>query len=247
VKRWNIDAALSSALAAAAPVVGMRREGSVHGQAIMDVDRFREFPLLGIVRGIAAEDVAPLAEVVIGAGLPALEITMNTADAPALIGGLVEAARGRIMVGAGTVLTVAALDAALDAGATFIVMPTLVADVVARCRAAGVPCFPGALTPQEIFAAWTAGATMVKVFPAGCFGPGYFKEVKGPFHDIELLACGGVDATNMGAYFAAGASAVAFGASVFRADWLRAGDYARIGTTVGHLVQACRAVRAVAA
>ncbi len=213
----------------------------------MDLERFRSVPLLGILRGIGAEEVVPLAEVVADAGLPALEITMNTADAPALIRRLVAAARGRVMVGAGTVLSMAALDAALEAGATFIVMPTLVADVVARCRAADVPCFPGALTPQEIFAAWTAGATMVKVFPAGCFGPAYFKEVKGPFRDIELLACGGVDADNMGAYFAAGASAVAFGASVFRADWLRAGEYARIGEAVGQLVQACRAARAAAA
>jgi len=213
----------------------------------MDLDRFRTLPLLGILRGIGAEDVAPLADVVADAGLPALEITMNTADAPALIRRLVAVTRGRVMVGAGTVLSVAALDAALAAGATFIVMPTLVADVVAHCRAAGVPCFPGALTPQEIFAAWTAGAAMVKVFPAGCFGPAYFKEVKGPFRDIELLACGGVDADNMGAYFAAGASAVAFGASVFRADWLRAGEYARIGEHVGRLVQACRATRAAAA
>ena len=213
----------------------------------MDLDRFRTLPLLGILRGIGAEDVAPLADVVAEAGLPALEITMNTADAPALIRRLVAVTCGRVMVGAGTVLSVAALDAALDAGATFIVMPTLVADVVAHCRAAGVPCFPGALTPQEIFAAWTAGAAMVKVFPAGCFGPAYFKEVKGPFRDIELLACGGVDADNMGAYFAAGASAVAFGASVFRADWLRAGEYARIGEHVGRLVQACRATRAAAA
>ena len=210
----------------------------------MDLDRFRTLPLLGILRGIGAEDVAPLADVVADAGLPALEITMNTADAPALIRRLVAVTRGRVMVGAGTVLSVAALDAALAAGATFIVMPTLAADVVAHCRAAGVPCFPGALTPQEIFAAWTAGAAMVKVFPAGCFGPAYFKEVKGPFRDIELLACGGVDADNMGAYFAAGASAVAFGASVFRADWLRAGEYARIGEHVGRLVQACRARRA---
>jgi 2-dehydro-3-deoxyphosphogluconate aldolase/(4S)-4-hydroxy-2-oxoglutarate aldolase len=108
-----------------------------------------------------------------------------------------------------------------------------------------VPVFPGALTPQEIQAAATAGATMVKVFPASCFGPGYFKEIKGPFADVELLACGGVSAGNMASYFANGASAVAFGASVFRRDWLDGRDYGRIRDEVRKLVDACRVSLAV--
>ena len=113
--------------------------------------------------------------------------------------------------------------------------------VAAYCKRYGVAVMAGASTPQEIFNAWQAGATMVKVFPAGSFGPGYFKEVKGPFGDIELLACGGVSAENMSAYFAAGASAAAFGGSVFRAEWLARRDFQRIGEEVGKLVDACRA------
>jgi len=209
----------------------------------MDLDRFRRLPVLGILRGIAAANVPPLAGTVVAAGLEAIEITMNTTGAPALIRQMVAAAKGRLMVGAGTVLNVADLDTALDAGATFVVMPTLVAAVVERCAAGGVPVFPGALTPQEIFSAWTAGAAMVKVFPASCFGPGYLKEIKGPFRDIQLLACGGVNTENMATYFASGASAVAFGASVFRSDWLAERRYERIGEEVRKLVQACRAAR----
>jgi 2-dehydro-3-deoxyphosphogluconate aldolase/(4S)-4-hydroxy-2-oxoglutarate aldolase len=209
----------------------------------MDLDRFRRLPVLGILRGITPANVPPLAETVVAAGLEAIEITMNTTGAPALIRQMVAAAKGRLMVGAGTVLDVAGLDAALDAGATFVVMPTLVPAVVERCAAGSVPVFPGALTPQEIFNAWTAGAAMVKVFPASCFGPGYLKEIKGPFPNIPLLACGGVNAENMAAYLAAGASAVAFGASVFRSDWLAEGRYDRIGAAIRTLVQACRAAR----
>jgi 2-dehydro-3-deoxyphosphogluconate aldolase/(4S)-4-hydroxy-2-oxoglutarate aldolase len=81
---------------------------------------------------------------------------------------------------------------------------------------------------------------MVKVFPAGSFGPGYLKEVKGPFADVELLACGGVNAANLGEYFRCGASAVAFGASVFRSDWLRGRRYERIAEEIAALVAACR-------
>jgi 2-dehydro-3-deoxyphosphogluconate aldolase/(4S)-4-hydroxy-2-oxoglutarate aldolase len=206
----------------------------------MDLRRFRRLPLLGILRGIRGNDVSPLADVVAEGGLEAIEITMNTADAAVLIRRMVAASRDRFMVGAGTVLTVQQLEEAVNAGATFAVMPTLVADVVESCVTRGTPVFPGALTPLEIFNAWKAGATMVKVFPAGSFGPGYLREIKGPFADIELLACGGVTAHNMSSYFAAGASAVAFGASVFRPEWLQSGSYDRIRSEIKKLVDACK-------
>jgi 2-dehydro-3-deoxyphosphogluconate aldolase/(4S)-4-hydroxy-2-oxoglutarate aldolase len=207
----------------------------------MDVARFRRLPLLGILRGITSADVPALADVAGAAGLEAIEVTMNTPDAPGLIRQMVAAARGRIAVGAGTVLGVGELEQALEAGATFVVMPVLIPEVAERCTDHGIPVFPGALTPQEVFHAWRAGATMVKVFPAASFGPGYLREIKGPFADVELLACGGVNADNMAEYFAAGASAVAFGASVFRSDWLGERRYERVGEEVRKLVAACRA------
>jgi 2-dehydro-3-deoxyphosphogluconate aldolase/(4S)-4-hydroxy-2-oxoglutarate aldolase len=220
---------------------------SAVGFRAVQVDRFRELPLLGIVRGLAPDDVEPLAETVIAAGLATLEITMNTPGAPALIGAMVATARGRLTIGAGTVLTVDDLEAALDAGATFVVMPTLATAVVERCVARAIPVFPGALTPQEIHAAWTAGATMVKVFPAGAFGPEYLREIKGPFADVALLACGGVTAQNLSTYLACGASAVAVGGSVFRRDWLAARSYPRIGAEIATLVAAVRAARGASA
>jgi 2-dehydro-3-deoxyphosphogluconate aldolase/(4S)-4-hydroxy-2-oxoglutarate aldolase len=209
----------------------------------MDLDRFRTLPLLGIARGITSTDVEPLTEAVIDAGLTSLEITMNTPAAATLIGQMRAAAGDRLMIGAGTVLDVETLAAARDAGASFIVMPTLVPAVVERCVADRLPVFPGALTPQEIHTAWAAGATMVKVFPAGVFGPTYLREIKGPFADVELMAVGGVNADNMAAYFSCGASAVAFGSSVFRREWLDVRAYDRIAGEVRRLVASCVATR----
>jgi 2-dehydro-3-deoxyphosphogluconate aldolase/(4S)-4-hydroxy-2-oxoglutarate aldolase len=156
---------------------------------------------------------------------------------------MVKAAAGRLTVGAGTVITRERLEAAMQAGASFIVLPTLVEDVVAQCRHRSIPVFPGAFTPQEIFNAWQAGAAMVKVFPAKVLGPAYFQEIHGPFEEIELLACGGVSADNLASYFASGASAVAFGASVFRKEWLAGRDFDRIGEAVSAFVQAFRNAR----
>jgi len=198
------------------------------------VDRaaFKRSPIFGILRGVEPGALEPLLAAVASAGLKTLEIAMNTAAAAQLIRRAAALSRGRLTIGAGTVLGMEDLRAALDAGATFVVMPVLVEDVMAYCVKHGVPAFPGALTPTEIYRAWRAGATMVKVFPSDLLGPAYFKAVKAPLQEVELLACGGVTPDNMGAYFENGASAVSFGARVFKKEWLAQGDFASIGLCV---------------
>jgi len=194
----------------------------------MDVTKFRKQPILGILRGVKADILLPLLDAIIRSGLSTIEITMNTKGAPSLIKTCVKHSKNRLTIGAGTVLDMKSLKAALDAGATFIVMPVLVKDVTAHCVKNKIPVFPGAFSPQEIYDCWQAGATMVKVFPAGFLGPKYFKEIKGPFCEVKLLACGGVTAENMPEYFSSGASAIAFGASVFKKDWLIKKDFKSI-------------------
>ena len=117
----------------------------------MDVHGFKELPLLGILRGIEADVIEPLAEAVISSGLINIEITMNTYSAPDLIRQMVRCSAGRLTVGAGTVLSMEGLNSALDAGATFIVLPVLIPDVVEYCAKSSIPVFPGAFTPQEIY------------------------------------------------------------------------------------------------
>jgi len=195
----------------------------------MDVASFKKQPILGILRGADRSIIEPLIETVISTGLKTLEITMNTPGAAELIRKAKQVSKGRLTLGAGTVLTLKDLKIAIKSGATFIVMPVLVNDVVKYCVKNKVPVFPGALSPQEIYRAWEAGATMVKVFPAKFFGPEYFREIRGPFNQIELLACAGVTTDNLKDYFANGASAVSFGASVFRKEWLAAKNFTAIG------------------
>ena len=195
---------------------------------------------MGIVRGIGEESIAPLVEAAISGGLETLEITMNTENAGSLIAKAAALAGHRLMIGAGTVLNIESLKGALDAGATFIVMPSMIDEVVEYCVEKVIPVFPGALTPSEIQRAWKAGATMVKVFPSGFFGPGYFKEIKGPFANIELMACGGVTAENMPEYFSNGASAVTFGASIFKKEWIAKQAFDKISTEIKKLVQAVK-------
>ncbi len=198
----------------------------------MNVDDFKKQPMLGIVRGVNANQIESLINAVIISGLKTLEITMNTANAAKLIRRAKELTKDKLTLGAGTVLNMRDLKEALDSGATFIVTPVFVKDVTAYCAKNKIPVFPGALTPAEIYQAWQEGATMVKVFPAKCFGPEYFKEVKGPFQDIELLAVGGITPENIREYFNQGASAVAFGASVFKKEWLDKQEYRKITAAI---------------
>jgi 2-dehydro-3-deoxyphosphogluconate aldolase / (4S)-4-hydroxy-2-oxoglutarate aldolase len=186
----------------------------------MNLARFKKLPVMGILRGIESDVITPLIETIIASGLETIEITMNTKDAAKLIKKTVKISNKQLMVGAGTVISKESLMMALDAGATFIVMPVFLKDIAGYCTRHKIPVFPGALTPKEVYDAWMGGAAMVKVFPSGFFGPGYFRELKGPFENIELMACGGVTPENIRSYFTNGATAVAFGAGVFRKEWL---------------------------
>ena len=198
----------------------------------MVVAEFKKQPIMGILRGAKLAQIEPLIDAVISSGLKTLEITMNSKDAQQLIRKARKIAQKRLVLGAGTVLDLDSLKQALDSGATFIVMPVFIQDVSRYCVKNKIPVFPGALTPSEIYRAWQDGATMVKVFPVKFFGPEYFRQIKGPFSDIELLACAGVTPQNMRAYFDCGASAIAFGASVFNKDWLEKRDYSSIANAI---------------
>ena len=192
---------------------------------------------MGILRGIKPEDVEPLIEASAGGGLKAIEVTMNTQGASDIIKKMVDASRGRLSVGAGTVLSDRDLDEALASGAEFIVMPVCLEGIVKACREKNIPVFPGALTPQEVVKAWNLGASMVKVFPSGLFGPKYFKELKAPLEKIELMAVGGVRLDNISEYFSSGASAVAFGSSVFKKELIDKKDFAQMESTIREYVE----------
>jgi len=194
----------------------------------MTAEKIKELPVIAIIRGIKEEHLEPVINSVIQSRLKCIEITMNTDDADRLIRKTIEMAGDRLIVGAGTVYDMHNLKRALDAGVKFIVMPVIVEDIIKYCVRKNIPVFPGALTPTEIFQAWHLGATMVKVFPASAFGPKYFREIKAPFNDIELMATGGVSADNIKEFFISGASGAAFGASIFKKEWMENREFGKI-------------------
>ena len=140
---------------------------------------------------------------------------MNSPSAVEAIAAAIEEGGDELQVGAGTVCTLEDLDQALGAGASFIVTPIVSVEVISACCERGVPVMAGALTPSEIYQAWSLGAEMVKVFPANHFGPGYLKDLRGPLPDIRLMPTGGVNAETLGEFYSAGAAAFGVGGSLF--------------------------------
>jgi 2-dehydro-3-deoxyphosphogluconate aldolase/(4S)-4-hydroxy-2-oxoglutarate aldolase len=146
-------------------------------------------------------------------GVTGVEVTFSTPGAADAIASISKKLPNAL-VGAGTVLERAELDAACDAGATFLVSPHFDLDLLERARARGVPYLPGALTPTEIVRAWKAGATCVKLFPGSAVGPGYVKAIRGPLPDVPLMPTGGVDEKNLGEWLNAGVVAVGMGGAL---------------------------------
>jgi 2-dehydro-3-deoxyphosphogluconate aldolase / (4S)-4-hydroxy-2-oxoglutarate aldolase len=200
------------------------------------LDSLRTSRLIGILRGVEATELSLVAEASTKAGLAFIEITLNTKEALSKISFLSELSEGRFQVGAGTVLSAAQLRAAVDAGARFIVSPILVPEVARAATELEIPYIPGALTPKEVWDACQAGASLVKLFPAQCFGPSYIRELRAPFGDIPLLACGGIRPDNLREYLDAGVDAVALGASSFKREWLAAGNIAALTDALATLV-----------
>ncbi len=186
-----------------------------------DLVQFDKQPVLGIIRGAPHDSAHGVMQACISAGLQYLEFTLNSKEALPCIEEGARKFPEALFIGAGTVLSVADTERAANAGAKFIVAPTLNEAVASYCRDRSLPYLPGALTPTEIEKAWNCGATMVKVFPANQMGPGYFSTVRGPFNEIRLMAVGGVRPDNVHSYLGAGASAVALGGSVFSPERMK--------------------------
>lgn len=210
--------------------------------SVFSWDRFHRLPVVGILRGFEAGAIRELLGACRRGGLENIEITMNSPGAESLIRIAVEEAGDDLNVGAGTVLDEGTLERALEGGASFIVTPVVVPEVIRACRERQVPVFPGALTPTEVHAAWKLGADLVKVFPASVLGPAYIRELKAPLGDIKLMPTGGVTAASLPEYRRAGADGFGVGSPLFRRERVAAGDWPWVEEQARRFVEAFHSV-----
>jgi 2-dehydro-3-deoxyphosphogluconate aldolase/(4S)-4-hydroxy-2-oxoglutarate aldolase len=164
--------------------------------------------VIAVLRGLDPDRVEVVVGVLRRSGITVLEVTMDSPDATSSIEGSV--GEGAV-VGAGTIMAVADAEAAIAAGAEFLVSPHTDLEVVRWAGERDIPIVPGAFTPTEVSVAWNAGAAAVKIFPASVGGPGLLKAIRGPFGELPLIPTGGITASNAGAFLDAGAVAVGVG------------------------------------
>ncbi|MEV0419577.1 bifunctional 4-hydroxy-2-oxoglutarate aldolase/2-dehydro-3-deoxy-phosphogluconate aldolase [Streptosporangium canum] len=190
------------------------------------LDAVRRRRLLAIIRGRDPEAAVRTACTLVEEGIDVLEVSLTGADALDVIARVRSILGSGVVLGAGTVLSEADADAAVAAGAGFVVTPAMGAGAV-RAVERGVPTLIGAMTPTEVWNAASAGAAAVKVFPASLGGPGYLAALRDPFPAVPLVPVGGVQADQVRAFLEAGAVAVGVGSPLV-GDAPHGGDLAAL-------------------
>ncbi len=208
------------------------------------IDAVRREKLIVIVRGIAKDDLIPLAEAMYKGGIRLLEVTfsqngkISDEQTAENIKALAIAMKDKMYIGAGTVTCPEQVELVKQAGGLFIISPDTCEAVIRKTREAGLVSMPGALTPTEAMAAHRAGADFVKLFPILDLGPSYVKAVRAPLSGIEFLAVGGVDLSNIKDFLEVGISGFGIGSSIVNSELVKLGKFDEITALARNYVAA---------
>ena len=207
------------------------------------IERMQTAGIIAIMRHTAPALARQTVDALSAGGVQVVEVTMNSVGAADMLQELAAAYQDDMLLGAGTVLTVASAEEALSAGARFIVAPNTDRHVIEYCGQRDVPVVPGALTPTEVVTAWQQGADLVKIFPAGGLGPRYLRDLRGPLGDIPFVPTGGVNLDNAAEFMRAGAAALGVGSDLVHRDLVDQRDFATITIRAKDFVAAVAAGR----
>ena len=192
---------------------------------------------VAVIRMSDSEKLKKVSEAIHKGGVSALEITMTTPNALAVIENLSRSMGDEILVGVGSVLDSQTAISAINAGAQFVVSPIYKQEIVETVKKLGIPVMPGAFTPTEIQTAYVNGADIVKVFPADIVGMSFFKSVLAPMSHLKLMPTGGVTLTNAGDWLKAGAIAVGVGTALLEKKAIDENNFAKLTENAKLLVK----------
>jgi 2-dehydro-3-deoxyphosphogluconate aldolase / (4S)-4-hydroxy-2-oxoglutarate aldolase len=212
-----------------------------HSQILTTI---REIAVVPIIRAPDSKSALSVVDAILEGGIACIEITMTVPNALKVLETVADRHGDRVLLGAGTVLDPETARASMQAGAQFIVTPSLNPHTIETARRYSRPIFPGALTPTEVLAAWEAGADAVKVFPCNALGGAkYIKALKAPFPQIELVPTGGVNLETLPDFLAAGCSAVGVGSELADAKSVAEGNFSIIANHARQFREAVQSVR----
>ncbi len=197
-----------------------------------------------VLRGVTEDDIVDVARAVHDGGVTAIELTADAKRCSEMIAAVDrELGDTDAIIGVGTVMDAAAARNAIEAGAEFILSPTLSEEVVSVCNREGVLVIPGVMTPTEAARAMEAGADILKLFPASTVGPDHIGAIQGPLGDVDIIPTGGIDTENVAEFFDAGAVAVGAGSALVNYEAIKAGDMDGVREQAAEFVDAVEAAR----
>lgn len=203
----------------------------------------KETGVVAVIRADTPSNLVKVAEALREGGVRFIEFAMTVPGAIDVIREAVAQMKGNTVIGAGTVLDAETAREVILAGAEFIVSPVFNPSMVEVCRRYSITVVPGAFTPTEILTAWREGADIVKVFPAGLGGPKYFKDLKDPLPQIDIMPTGGVNLETAPEFIKAGACAIAVGKALAGKELIAAGDYNAIMENARKFIEVVRKAR----
>lgn len=203
---------------------------------------------VGLIPVLRARNVAQahaIVKAMIAGGVTVVEVTMTVPGAVDLLKELNREYAGRLLLGSGTVTTAEEAEATIDAGAEFVVSPSLHPEVIAMTKSRNKLSIPGALTPTEVVTAWRAGADYVKIFPCSAMGgASYLKSLLAPFPHLKLIPTGGVTLQTAEIFIRAGARALGVGSDLVNLAAVDAGTPETITETAKAYLQVLAKIRA---
>ena len=199
--------------------------------------------ILAVMRAPSKESLVDISQALLDGGVTVIEVTMTTPKAIAAIEMVADRFGDKAVVGVGTVIDAATARDAIAAGAQFVVSPNFDPTVVQTTKRYGKVSIPGAFTPTEILAAYTAGADVVKVFPSTALGPSYFRDILAPLPQLRLTPTGGVDLKSAPDWIKAGAVFLGVGSALVSKDAIARKDWAGITATAKTFIETVRSAR----
>jgi len=202
------------------------------------IERLLNPGVVAIIRADNSEQLIDASRALIDGGISCIEITMTTPNALKVIADVCRVFGDKVLAGVGSILDAKTAQAAVEAGAEYVITPVLKPEVIAYCNRAGKPIFSGSYTPTEAQTAHELGADFIKIFPADGLGPKYIQAIRGPLPHLKIVPTGGVDVNTAGDFIKAGCVAVAAGSSLVSKDILKNKDWAKLKDVAAQLVAA---------
>ena len=199
--------------------------------------------VVAIIRADNSEQLIDASRALIDGGVSGIEITMTTPNALQVIADVRRVFGDKVLAGVGSVLDVKTAQAAIDAGAEYVITPVLKPEVIAFCHKVDKPIFSGSYTPTEAQTAYELGADFIKIFPADGLGPKYISAIRGPLPHLKIVPTGGVDVNTAGDFIKAGCVAVAAGSSLVSKDILKNKDWAKLTDLASQFIAAVAKAR----